>query len=442
MREHLDNLFKTSLESYEVPFEPGAWDAMSQRLNQQQTPTVAKSNNGWWYAASIGMVALVAAVWGFGTTKGSETTSTATTVAANSDAPVAKETRTNKTKGTSSKIGYSTPVVVDETVNGTTESDIQTNTNTDNLVTPSENKVTPINDEPAKNNVVTPSGNDNTQANNKGVSTKVTPPVKPTVTKPTEERIKPISLPKVVCLGESIEVNNLNSSDATIISPSGKRKVAQGDKSMQFNANEAGMYVVKTGDLVQRLEVVEPDNNLSLDIPSSTNEISEGVPTIRVNINGAQSAIKWSTQGVPYDQVDKNTIILHPFKGKDFTLSVQSTDNNGCPVSSKETVHISSRYNLLASEGFDPSDSRTDVATFMPEALTVRNTPFELTIFDLNTKAVVYKTGDASNGWDGTDRRTGELVPLNSRWLWKVTLFNPMEGESSEYSGYITRQLR
>lgn len=106
----------------------------------------------------------------------------------------------------------------------------------------------------------------------------------------------------------------------------------------------------------------------------------------------------------------------------------------------KETITLRKRYNLNASEGFDPLDSRADVATFMPEALTVRNIPFELTIRDISTNELIYRTRDASEGWDGIDPRTGELVAKNTKWIWKVTLFEPLEGEPSQYTGIIIRQ--
>ena len=92
----------------------------------------------------------------------------------------------------------------------------------------------------------------------------------------------------------------------------------------------------------------------------------------------------------------------------------------------------------MAPTGFNPSggDSRTN--QFIPLALTMRDTPFEMVIMDPNNMTVLYKTSDASQGWNGIDSRTGQLVPTGSTWLWKVVMKKPLPGEPSEYKGLIT----
>jgi hypothetical protein len=71
--------------------------------------------------------------------------------------------------------------------------------------------------------------------------------------------------------------------------------------------------------------------------------------------------------------------------------------------------------------------------------LTIRNTPFVLTILDPDNGGTVFTSSDASQSWDGIDRRTGNLVPLDKAYIWRVVLSSPSKGEKSIYKGTIVR---
>ena len=75
----------------------------------------------------------------------------------------------------------------------------------------------------------------------------------------------------------------------------------------------------------------------------------------------------------------------------------------------------------------------------MPMALTVRDVQFNMIIIDPKSGNVVFETNNASNGWDGIDKNTGQMTRPNTAYIWKVVLQNPEPGERSEYSGTITR---
>jgi hypothetical protein len=93
----------------------------------------------------------------------------------------------------------------------------------------------------------------------------------------------------------------------------------------------------------------------------------------------------------------------------------------------------------MAPSGFRPNSGDIQTNTFMPYALTQRNVNFELVVLDPRTGAVVFSSSDATQGWDGIDKRTGEMVKENSVWAWKVVIKNPNVGEPVEYKGTITR---
>jgi hypothetical protein len=98
-----------------------------------------------------------------------------------------------------------------------------------------------------------------------------------------------------------------------------------------------------------------------------------------------------------------------------------------------------SDYNLLAVNAFNPQSTNSRNSSFMPYALTIRQTPFKLIVLDPDTGGLVFETSDADDAWDGIDRRDGKLVPGNKAYIWKVVLQNPVAGEKSEYRGTIVR---
>ena len=95
-------------------------------------------------------------------------------------------------------------------------------------------------------------------------------------------------------------------------------------------------------------------------------------------------------------------------------------------------------YNLLAPSAINLSDESGKNNTFMPYALTVRNTRFTLTILDPVSGETIFQTIDPSQPWDGTDKRTGNIV-AGSNFIWNVVIANPQPGENANYKGVITR---
>ena len=58
-------------------------------------------------------------------------------------------------------------------------------------------------------------------------------------------------------------------------------------------------------------------------------------------------------------------------------------------------------------------------------------------ILDPTDGHMVYKTSDASKGWDGTDMKTGSPVAYEKSYIWKVVILNPEANEQNEYGGNI-----
>ena len=108
------------------------------------------------------------------------------------------------------------------------------------------------------------------------------------------------------------------------------------------------------------------------------------------------------------------------------------TDVNSCADTTLTGASVSESYNLLAPSAFTPNgDGRND--TWMPEALVGIDVPFTLVIFDSKGKPV-FETTDPYAVWTG--KVAGEPVIAGSVYVWKSTVEFP-EGVQN-FTGSIT----
>lgn len=163
----------------------------------------------------------------------------------------------------------------------------------------------------------------------------------------------------------------------------------------------------------------------------------DGTPRIKVSADCIGSDITWGANGTLQHKKGRSVELL-AFKGQTYTISAQA-QLDGC--TSTETIRITANedYNLLAVNAFNPQSRDERNATFMPYALTIRNVRFEMLIIDPDNGAVIFKTTDAQNQWDGIDQRNGQLIPAQKAYIWKVVIQDPLPNEKSTYTGTIVR---
>ena len=164
----------------------------------------------------------------------------------------------------------------------------------------------------------------------------------------------------------------------------------------------------------------------------------DGLPKITVLAESNENQVSWHSNYSLNNTNGKTNEILAFDKGNAI-VEVTSVSSNGCVANSKELIPVLSDYNLLAVNAFNPQSTNSRNSSFMPYALTIRQTPFKLIVLDPDTGGLVFETSDADDAWDGIDRRDGKLVPGNKAYIWKVVLQNPVAGEKSEYRGTIVR---
>jgi len=405
MKENLERIIKQQLENYELPYDSGAWEQFSKRLDgTPSTPFYRK----WWFAASIGTVLVSSATY-FALTS---TESTDNQVAPKTE-QIVSNNESNQSAGTAVSGNQNGQSSVKAITTNTTEGSENTQTYTPNVVS----------DEPERIPFIAPD------------IVKI-PEVLPVDPNPQHTRFVKLTLPTAVCLNETFTIENPNDQVVTVTYPNGRTKLIQPKQSAEIKSSKSGAIQVETGRSTESITVNEATAQLYIDVDASL-LYENGIPTLKFDVSGTDQSVSWESN-VSATSSDKNHLVVHPYTEREVKVTANSTDANGCAVTENKTVTLNEVYNLMAPTGFNPSggDSRTN--QFIPFALTMRDTPFEMVIMDPNNMTVLYKTSDASQGWNGIDSRTGQLVPTGSTWLWKVVMKKPLLGEPSEYKGLIT----
>ena len=410
----IERLFKEALDQHELPFESGAWEAMSKRLDgTPSTPFYRK----WWFAASVGTILVSSATYFLLQENADQPQKTlAHTEETISSATNTTTNPTNTNKNTSTSILNK----VENSSNYTSESNPSENDHSLQVEQKIEHK------------------EQKTLKNSDEINKTTTPSEEPKQQVSAIESYQTLSLKTQVCLNEELQISNPNDKELifvkhlngtlTGIKPGGKVTV---------NTDTEGTILVSSGNHTDEIHVVKANSKLYIDVDSYV-IYDDGIPTLKFKVSGNQQAVSWSSN-VKATEVAENTYTVHPYTDKSVNVTVESKDLNGCPIEERTSVKIDEPYNLMAPTGFYPLDFDIRKNRFIPYALTKRSVSFELYIYDPKNAGVVFKTQDASLPWDGIDVRTGEMVPEGTSWPWKVILKNPNPGEPKEYSGTITR---
>jgi hypothetical protein len=244
------------------------------------------------------------------------------------------------------------------------------------------------------------------------------------------------------CQGETLQLDE-NKNYQRMINYAGKKLHYSYNESISLKLTEPGKVILtaNSGPYGQFEEFGSFDVNplpvLTINSDRTIN-YEDGLPKITCQVESNESQISWHSTCVMTSNSGKNVELLAFDKGYAI-VEAQATGSNGCVAKEKEMIQITSDYNLLAVNAFNPQSQDSRNSTFMPYALTIRQTPFSLIVLDPDNGGLVFETTDAGNAWDGIDRRDGKLVPGNKAYIWKVVIQHPVQGEKGEYRGTIVR---
>ncbi len=236
------------------------------------------------------------------------------------------------------------------------------------------------------------------------------------------------------CENQTLELENKYGSTFQLISENQSSEIPV-KGTLVIKKLQAGEYTVYNGSQkIQSFSVLPIERSSKISVIENYHFV-KGVPQITIEPVTQNFIQSWSLNGVSMSGEDYT---INPFYKGDYDIVFNTVGTNGCPMEISNKIVVDQNYNLLAPNAFNINSQDQRNRTFIPYALTQRDTPFEMLILEPSTGRVIHKSTTAE-GWDGIDQTTGELVPVNKTYIWKVTLFKPLPGEKKEYSNVITR---
>lgn len=422
MKDNLEKAFKSSLEEYEVPYDPKAWDAVNKQLNANAAGgSTLLSSAMKWVLASVLFGTVVAGSYFLWYNDGSESAQQALTIENK------KETTPSIDKEETSTNGE---VLVDEKAD---KIEVVEPIETKSQVLPeiAENKTATHSKQALKKE-----GDVKTQENTNLIDQNTPPEVPNKVVFNSENYSSGHISTPIVCLGESIEISNNSKKDKVRFQFKNKWIVLKSGKSYSFTPEESTVinFVNNNDELIEAKyikvnELPTPDFNLEANIYEG------GMPVVIAEAYGDYVNYSWN-----FDEEDKGkgaVVRCNFFEKGDYEITLNVEDVNGCLGSTTKSIRIRDKFNLMAVDAFKPNGADVRNRTFMPYSLTERDVRFQMTIVDPLDNGIVFTSSDAEDAWDGTDQRTGKLTPSNKSFIWKVQIFDPVPNERPIYAGTV-----
>jgi len=420
MNKNIDELIKSALEGHEMPYDNNAWNSFEKKLNKPNAPI--KPFKFWFFGTSIIAVITISSLLYFSSKQEEK-----------SDKPVEQKTdvieKSNSQSTTSNK----------------TKSEIKTGIQ-DGKINSNELEAKEDDKKETKTNLILPEVNE-------VLVKEITKDLKhdEEITTPKKENsviTKKVSEPNVPsfsnkCLGENLKVINKNDEGMTLIFPSGKKVSVAESATENIKLSEEGKYELlvnsKQKETYNSFFSVFENPKASLLVDDELN-YETGLPVIRGEVQTFEETINWKIDKVVSANSSKaKTAEFYFFEKGQFELEVIVSNEKGCSSSEIKRIFIEKDYNLLAVNAFDPLSDDSRKNTFMPYALSKRNSAFSLIIIDPDNGGIVFESSDYSKPWEGIDKRNGKLVDESKVYIWKVTLASPEKNEKSVYKGNIIR---
>lgn len=414
MKTSFEKILKDRLENIEMPYDASAWDSLEKKLDHKKGGTTSLK----WVISSL--IILTASTVGYLMFNRS------------SDEPINQSTALKN--------------IDKENKNPLNNSNIQEeniNANKGKLVQSILEKVK--SQAIMNHHLETPTPSENELKNN--TSTTETPNIKDnnflSTNKKQEDKLKEYALPNIsiLCVGEEQTIKNEYDLDLYLVAPNGQKTIIKKYSNFNFKAEDTGNYsleYITEGTFIssKSFSVISSDK---IDFELDNEKIyDKGIPSRVLETTTYLNNLKWYLNNQLIGTNDKN-IEINLFKKGSYQVKLVGENKNGCTSSTEKQIRIDQDYNLLAADAFSPSDANDKINSFIPFALTQRNTKFSFIIIDPKNGGIVYQTNDKLKPWNGIDFRTGQLVEPNSNWIWKVSLEQPEKGENSTYKGIIIR---
>ncbi len=421
-----DKNIKESLDQVEYPFDANAWTQLSARLDASM-PVRPKNNLGRKIFFSSLAVACSTSLFFLFSTEKSDAKSTGK-VTKNKELAIESSTKKShfniKPENTDQTDKHKSITSIDE--------NIQTKEGNSKNITLFEKKGNNTTKTIGKSEFdpVTKLENESPQNNNQQNA------VFPIIKSEKQDSYTITSLNATYCLNDKISIQNTFPQELILIGPK-EKTIIKANTQFEFTAKTPGEYQLMHASTAQKINtfsVSSNDKKGKIEIKEAY-YFEKGIPYTSFDVSGLQNIERWSVNGQSKPNDNKEFTV---FKKGNYDISVQAKNDLGCDFKLTQTVFVQENYNLLAPTAFNVNSLDVRNRVFIPYALKVREVNFEMIIIEPSSGKVIYRTHN-TDGWNGVDSSSGELIPIQKPYVWKVTLQQSMPGESKEYSGVVTR---
>lgn len=422
--DKLDKLFEKTFENHSFDYDANQWSALEKKLNQR---IIAKRLK-WLFGSAAILLGLVMGIYLLSIQKDD-----------NLNPPTQDSNGSSKMKSAQSVEDNSSSVSEKES----DSNDQQTDWNEEDS---KQNTMTPPNEDQSNVSIAQKIEIDNSNYNEDNAKIKSDTA--------SSIMVSPHEIPKSLhlgdylpnighkCLKDLLSFSNSNIDNLYLVNPKMEKTIVRPQQDISIILEFAGRYSIFTegreNNLSTQFTVSElPEINLL-----SSNELNyeNGLPEFKLEVQPSEGTIEWKVNGkIDYSNQNRHLASLCLFNKGMNTMKVAYENEKGCAIEKSTVFEVVEDYNLLAVNAFSPNSLDYRNQSFMPYALIVRNTPFKLMVFDPDDGGVIFESEDALFPWEGIDKRTGKLVPLNKAYIWRVNLQNPVSGEKPIYQGTIVR---
>lgn len=412
MDDKINEIFKSALEGHEMPYDANAWKAFERILDGKQVP---KKSNLWkWLTGAAAILAIIGSSLYINSSQQAKSikkntlellsnnkkTEIISTEVKASQVKEQKAKKEIKNKSLLSLLQEETPVIASVIINLNEEGTIKTNLVNNELETNA-------------------SDNDNNLADQQVFYPEI----------------------EINCVNEDQWIENKNSFNLLFQTPWGEEIVLLANQKTLITAKSKGTYKIGWYIEPQNFNVYKTKfiNDVpTLDVLTEDLNYDNGLPTLPVKFrtNEEEVVTQYDNRSITSNSNEQN---IYLFEKGNIQIRFTANNTHSCKTTVVKEISVNENYNLLAVNAFDPYSSDNRKNSFMPFALTKRTSPFVLVIIDPADGGVVFQSNDASNSWDGNDKRNGKMVAQNKAFIWKVSLQNPEKKEKSDYKGTIIR---
>ncbi len=409
MMDKLDQIFKNALDSQSEPYDPAAWESLSNRLDKQLPPS-SNPFKKWGLPGAVLLLGISLTSWYVMNASNPEPPQNAQkTVAVE---PLKKDDNPQEIQTRTTKEHLKLSLHEDKNASLIDQNEIVTKLTEEQVP---EISIPTLRDAVVEQNTSITFDQINEQTPKELFS------------------FTPIELPD--CAGMSTELKNTNGFEVMVKNDLMTHSIPPNTSIIiELGAGNIEIIDPTTGVILQKTLVNSPKGDLVVDEMIYENGLP--VQAIHVKSDANIQSVRYGKQQTDISNKDIN---LYVFEKGSKSVQITLTDDRGCTSEIQGMIHVSEEYNLLAVNAFEPTSQDSRKNTFMPYALTQRATPFRMIILDPNDGGIVFESTDATLPWDGIDRRFGKMGDSNKAYVWKVTLSEPIAGEKLEYMGTVVR---